>query len=476
MSDKKGHWPIAVLFLAYTVWALYAIFYGERIPVNGGLGWDGKIYYFISQDFFTYVQGRVFDSYYILRVVPPLIVKAAHWLTGTEHSYELTGTFFGLLNLSSMLGGTLLLLACLHDTVWQWRLMASVFALVSFGSLRHPYYYPILTDAFAFLLGAAMLWAFLSKRRAVLLAVTLAGAFTTPVLLLMAFPLLAFQHGTFTGKEWTSTDRVLFGLLLASVTFLALIGPALNGTMPFGAYQPSKEMVLLALPFLLAYVGLLWWNMGIAGRLRATLSTIDRTGLMVWGMVLVAVVLCGLWARPSSFRTADFILGLVSNGLVHPAVFIVAHVVFIGPAFLLILLFPVRFRKTAAALPLPLFWTAMCALMLAVNSESRTLMAGLPFIFYVLITALRDLPIHRFQMVMVIVLSLALSKVWFPINAGEMTGDFLEFPMQRYFMHLGPWMNTTAYALQLAATVVSAGLLWLSFRERDQASLGRPEP
>jgi hypothetical protein len=121
---KREHWPIVLLFAAYACHALFAIFFGERIPVKGGLGWDGEIYYFISQDFMALWRGNVFDSYYIQRIVPSLLVKAMHWVSGTEHSYELTGTYFGLLNLASMLGGTLLLLSALREVNTRWKWMA----------------------------------------------------------------------------------------------------------------------------------------------------------------------------------------------------------------------------------------------------------------------------------------------------------------------------------------------------------------
>lgn len=463
----KGQRPMAVLLIAYAMWGLYAVFFGERITVNDGLGWDGRIYYFISADFIEYARGRVFDSYYVQRVVPSLIVRAIHWTTCTEHSYRLTGTMFGLLNLVSMLGGTLLLVSALRDVVWRWRWMAALFALVSFGGLRHPFYYPMLTDAFSFLLGATMLWAFLREKRGLLLMVTLFGAFTTPILLLMAFPLLAFQRKVFLVNEETTSDRAMFGLMMTAIALLALIGPAFRGTVQFEAFQPSGTMVLLALPFLLAYVGLLWWNMGIAGRLRASFSSIDRSGMLMWGTVLISVAVCAVWAKPAAFRFMDFGIGVISNGLVHPAIFALSHIVYLGPAFLLILLFPFRLKDAVANLPLPLFWTVMSVFMLMVNSESRTLMAGLPFILYVLAAGLRDVSLNITRCAALIGVSLFLSKFWFTVNEGAMDGGFLEFPMQRYFMHIGPWMNTETYLMQLGVVVICGTLLRILFWKTD---------
>ena len=150
----QANWPLILLFGSYTCYALWALCFGERIPVRGGLGWDGEIYYFISQDFFQYWKGRGLDGYYIQRIVPSLIVKGMHYVMGIEHAYWRTGTYFGLLNLVSMLGGTGFLLFALKSVSQKWKWMAALMALISFGTLKHPYYYPILTDSVAFLLGA----------------------------------------------------------------------------------------------------------------------------------------------------------------------------------------------------------------------------------------------------------------------------------------------------------------------------------
>lgn len=461
---KREHWPIVLLFAAYACHALFAIFFGERIPVKGGLGWDGEIYYFISQDFMALWHGNVFDSYYIQRIVPSLLVKAMHWVSDTEHSYELTGTYFGLLNLASMLGGTVLLLSALREVNTRWRWMATMFALVSFGAMKHPYYYPILTDSFAFLLGAAMLWAYLRQRKWILAAVALIGAFTFPSIMLMALPLLVFNEKGSGHYPTVPTDRVLIVLLLLMIAALALLGPAFCGLMPFGTMQPSRLMVLVSLPFVLLYVTTLWWDVGIVQRLRASIVAMDRKGLALWAMLFIVVAALKLWTKPSPFTFSYFALHSVAYGVVHPAVWLVAHVIYFGPVFLLMLFFWKQVKQTLLRLPLPLFWCMMFTFMLTIRSESRTLIAGLPFILYIMVLAMRDVPLKAWQQAAMLGVAVALSKVWFPINEGMMTGDFLQFPMQRYFMHIGSWMSEMGYAIN-GATVVAVGVaVWAIMR------------
>lgn len=466
MTDRlRPFWPVLVLFAAYAGWGVWSILFGERIPMNNGLGWDGQIYYFISKDFPEFVRARVFDSYYIQRVVPSLIVRAMHWATGTEHSYGLTGDFFGILNLISMLGGTALIVSSLRHVGIRWRWMAAVFSLVTFGAVRHVFYYPILTDAVSFLLGAAMLWAFLREKRTVAVIAALMGAFTVPTLLLLAFPLMVFRNSPFPSPHQKESRWPVVAMLLV-LTVLALLGPAFNGRMPFGTFQPSRGMVLLALPFTLCYVGYMLWDKDLIARLRASVRSMKRGGIMVWTAIAVVVALCALQFRTGSFGAWYFLTHVLASGLLHPALAIVAHVTYLGPVVLMLLLYPKRVVGELNSFPLPLYWTVLTVLMLAIGSESRTLSAGLPFIIHLCVISLRSIELTRGRMVLLAVLSLLLSRFWFPINVAEMDGGFLDFPMQRYFMHIGPWMNTSTYLVQLAVTVVSGGVLWFFFREK----------
>lgn len=461
----KHRTAFIALFAAYVLWGLYAIFFGERIPVNGGLGWDGKIYYFISLDFFEYVRGRVFNSYYVHRVVPSLIVKAMHWLTGTEHSYELTGTYFGLLNLVSMTVGALLLVSSLGGVAWKWRWMAAFMALVSFGGVRQAFYYPILTDWFAFLLGSALLWAYLRERSFLLYILTAIGAFTFPSLLWMALPLMVFQREehpvqTLRGSPWTYP--LIFGL---SVLTLALIGPAFNGKMDFGTFQPTRTMALVALPWTLLYVAYLWYGVDAYARVRSSLSNLRIMGLARWLSVFVAVLVTGWWAKPAPFGITDFALNIIGSGLVHPLASPVAHIVYLGPLWLLILLHPVRVKNTMTALPQPLFWCTAFTMMLAVGSESRTTVVGLPFITYCLVMALKDKELNRVRILSIVAVALVLSKFWWTMNVESGQGHFMDLHMERMLMHIGPWMTLQGYWLNLVTVSLCGLWLLVVFRE-----------
>ncbi len=461
----QANWPLILLFGSYTCYALWALCFGERIPVRGGLGWDGEIYYFISQDFFQYWKGRGFDGYYIQRIVPSLIVKGMHYVMGTEHAYWRTGTYFGLLNLASMLGGTGFLLFALKSVSQKWKWMAALMALISFGTLKHPYYYPILTDSFAFLLGAFMLWAHISEKRGFVVLAAIVGAFTFPSFLLMALPLIVFSKQSIVHHPKHALDKVVVFAVLLTLTALAFLGPAFNGTMLFGTMQPSKIMVLLAIPFLLGYVFVLWTNIGIISRLKYSFYSVNAWGLVIWVLLFLVMTLVKYWAKPAPFGLWHVATSTVASALVHPGVALVAHATYFGPVFLLFILYWKRLKQTLLEMPLPLFWSTFLSLTLLMGSESRALIAGLPFIIFVMVMTLRQLQLNSWQQVSFLLLAIAFSQVWLPINNGEMSGEFLQFPMQRYFMHFGPWMSNTSYVLNLILVVTAGVAVWAIFRK-----------
>ncbi len=115
----------------------------------------------------------------------------------------------------------------------------------------------------------------------------------------------------------------------------------------------------------------------------------------------------------------------VASALVHPGVAIVAHATYFGPVLLLFILYWKRLKQTLLEMPLPLFWSTFLSLTLMMGSESRALIAGLPFIICLVVMDLTQLQLNGWQQVSFLVLAIAFSQVWLPTNNGEMSGEFL---------------------------------------------------
>jgi hypothetical protein len=463
----KRNWPIFILLFAYSTYGLLALLFGERILANRGLGWDGQVYYWMSRDFFHYVYDQIMTSYHAVRIVPSLIVKAMHTVTRTDHSYELTPIYFGLMNLGSIVLGSVLIWSCLNNVRMVWRTVGIAALLSSFAFLRMPFYYPILTDSFAFLIGSLLLWGNQRDSIPIKAGATMLGAFTFPSTLILALPLLVLRHA-----ESISVPRkperwlIAFGVIIFII--LSVTGPAFLGGMPSDTFQPQQWSVLLSIPFPLAYLIWLWRGYSGFPRRLDLKHQLNNRGLAAWLHIFAAVALVLIWAKPAMVPKSFAFLHLVDSGLLHPAVALVAHVSYFGPIMLIPLIFPKRFKQEIEKLDLPLRWTAMLALSMLVASESRTAIVGLPMIILLCVRTLNDRKITTTGIAAIGMLALLWSKVWFTINQGKMAGELLEFPMQRFFMHIGPWMGTQAYLIQLAATMATGLILWTVFRKKEK--------
>src|SRR5262249_52622565 len=62
------------LVVAVLVMNLAFYQYGERIQVNGGLGWDGRSYCGLAKDFYRQVVEQGLSDYHIHRILPSAVV------------------------------------------------------------------------------------------------------------------------------------------------------------------------------------------------------------------------------------------------------------------------------------------------------------------------------------------------------------------------------------------------------------------
>src|ERR1700728_2859226 len=64
------------LILALSIVAVvggFSVFWGEKLPINGGFGWDGLIYGSVAQD----LNFRALSDFYFQRTLPSVLVHAA---------------------------------------------------------------------------------------------------------------------------------------------------------------------------------------------------------------------------------------------------------------------------------------------------------------------------------------------------------------------------------------------------------------
>src|SRR5579871_1376568 len=99
--------------LLATVLASAGYFFTDRIPVNGGLGYDGIFYTEVARDPYQRIFLEGVDDYRIIRILPSLVVHAALKLLGIPITDPNILDAFALLNVGMIV-----------ITAWLWCLLA----------------------------------------------------------------------------------------------------------------------------------------------------------------------------------------------------------------------------------------------------------------------------------------------------------------------------------------------------------------
>lgn len=455
--EQRRLFSTVVMFLAVFLYGLWQLKFSSRYPQGSDTpGMDGFYYSSFARNPDPELMTKNSRG---KRIVPSLIVRGALSLLGVEKSASNVVSAFEWLNLASLSAGVLFY--CAIASALQLPLEITWFGfLATYGNfcfLRHIFYLPVLTDATAFFISMASLWAYVISKRAVLFALTLIGAFTWPATiftnaLFLTFP---FRELILTPAEPESKDKIRWLPALVVALCLPIM---IYARYFFGEYRaaPMSPTMSLLRP-LGIFIACLYLYLGTKALTMFPLrSLFDRRLLRnlalpiaAFAIVLIVERLAGL-ARPTDTSTrlwrllpnGEFLPLLVLRSTERPAGFLLAHVSFFGPAMLFLFSFWSRVAAKARELSLGIIAVLGFYLILTLNSETRHLIDGLPTIILLLCLLLRDCISAR-QVVLFGLVTLLHSRFWLPINAGEKYGyDF-------YFMNIGLFMTDRDYLTHL---------------------------
>ena len=201
-----------MLFIIATL-GISSIFWGEKIPINGGFGWDGQIYGTVAQQ----MDVHALDTYYFHRILPSTIVHYALILLRQPLDNHTIILAFSLLNLA------MLLLSCvlyrfiakelLLGNAGFWFGFAAIF--VNYPCAKVFWYYPVQTDTTALALSLALLLFYLKKQPFLVFSVALLGAFTFPTLIYAGTFLLVFPPQAIAERETAMPKWIGMGFAAA---------------------------------------------------------------------------------------------------------------------------------------------------------------------------------------------------------------------------------------------------------------------
>ena len=461
-SPQRAY-SFALMLLIIAAVGIISVTWGERIPTNGGLAWDGRAYGAMAES----LNLRAFDTFYFQRTLPSILVHFALvvFKQPLDDQHVILG--FSLLNLGAML------LACILyrgiadelslENVGYWFGFVAIF--VNFASLKMTWYYPVLTDATAAALALAMLLFYLRRQTSLLLFVALLGAYTWPTLFDVGIFLLAFPREPIVEKDEGTSKWLAAGLTAMVCAVAVLHFYVLHRPVEEAVPEPIRVAIPLSLILsaLYVYSGSAVLLKGINWRTWMGSLTLGGAAIAAAFVVLVKTPVY-LWANHSlrAVSTLGTIDHTVSHSVAKPLVFMVSHPMYFGPMFLLLVFCFKPFSRMIRGYGIGLVLVIWMGVFTSSNPESRQsipsyVIAG-PFLG--LLVDKLALP-GRFLW-LTVALAMASTRVWMRMNLPAYDDfQYQRFPFQNYYMMLGPWMSNQMYLLQGAIVLVAAALLFV---------------
>ncbi len=501
---QSSHRLMLLIVLAI---GLFNLFWGEKVPAAGGLGWDGVVYASMVRDLGTILSHHHLSGYYTQRIVPAAIVRGMLLALGAPMNNANIIRGFEVYNLILLSG------AC-----WAWKRMVSVHHLslagcwlgfsgifINYECSKQSFYNPVLTDVTALFVAMLLLLFYVEKRPLALFFTTIIGAFSWPVVSVSGACLLFFMRtelpvnvvapasASFITKETPILQLVkLGGLVFLALSIIGCIGIALASPRPdLACNLPAPlahallrlasectqrrfflgiERLLTALPSFVGMFLALFLLVGSIKFFRAVLVSIYRAQRTLVALscaaFLVPFGVAKVLSNPDIANEGS-LLQLILHALLPPEgkffLPFVTLAVFWGPAMLLMIVCWKAFCVEARRLGPGVVAIMAMSMLLGLVGEPRFLTIGWPFFVLALVRTLERVRVNASFKYVFGALTIMYAQFWMRINVAPWSpSDYegiQEYPKQIYFMHYGLWMNWWAYSFQLVALIISA--IWL---------------
>jgi len=444
----------------------------ERIYVNNGLGWDGGIYAHLTLRFDEFLAtGKAPYAVSYFRYLPSALVFLALKACGAQMTIPNVITGFQVVNIA---------LYALMALAWnatadalrlrlQGRWLGWMFLFLNYAVLKFSFFYPTLTDTHALAFATFMLWAHVVGRRWTLAGLTAAGLYVWPVLPLVGACLLLFPRKDVSGgrgRPWLAAGLALAFCAVVLVNARVILSEGLEPV--FYSVRPLSIGLLFLYLFALAH--LLLRGPGMLD------PAVSRRQMLLAGALTMATAV-GLAAV--FFLNADlfwvvscYVRDAVLHGSRRPLEFLVAHTLYLGPAWLLAVCFADRLPGAAARLGWGLALAVLLMGLQAINPLTRQCIIILPFLGLLTAMAMEEARLGAGALTGLALLSLLLSKVWYSIGQGvdtSISGDVNPVFWPRYVNSTGYYMLTADYAAQGAFLLFVLAFLFLWLRRAPRA-------
>ena len=459
-SPKANTFALAVLTFMV---ALPLFVFGEKLAANQGLGFDGMYFGPMAADFYGAL--KEISQYRLQRSLPSAVLYHLYWIIGVPFTVQNIVSGYVYLNVFALAGGSVVWgqiadhLGMSQAAKW----LGGIALIVNFASLKMLSYNPVLMDGSAYLLGLLAFYCWIRGRTLLLHVLTVITIFAWQTAWIFCVPLLIFgRRESAAGGE----DHRILAAAAGGFSALVFVGVLLMHP----ATRASPAILIQPYNLVSVLVACAWLAFGIRELvrvfpLRSLIQDLGRTLINAGAtLVTVAVVVLILNKVPNapdefSMNFGQLVPILVSRAIRDPGIFAVSLVIYFGAIASLALW---RWRSVsllAASMGPGMSIFLGISLAMALNSESRHLVFIFPFVVALTIKVLDTRPIAPATVLLFLVLSLALSRVWLSIGNP---------PGLAYSMNFGPWWSLPIYFINLLLAIITTILAVLMFRSRPQ--------
>ena len=475
--EKKITYAVCILV---TIYGLYSIFWGEKIPAGGGLGFDGVVYGNAAKGFYTTIVNKKIDNLSLLRIFPSGVIYCCLQILRVGRTNANIITAFSIYNFILILLSIYLWFKIAKKFQLSDRLllMGLISFLFSYGIMKLDFYYPVLTDPTAFFLGFLTVWGYINNNNIIMFLCVMVGAFTWPTIICTVPLLQIFRHEEpppamhdFKIRHFFITALIV---TLISIALYTHFGSSLGQVYGIEVYD---WLLPLGLACLAAYV-FFAFNYLANFDIKAFIFSIHRRLNYRWLIIYVVIiilltVLSKLYPRPFHGMTFMRYLGWISlANAAKPFYALIAHVVYYGPIVLLALFFWKKISVHVQRYGTGLMCFFAFYLFQSVGPESRHLMFFFPFFVTFTLLALKECSVSNLFLTIYVIVAIGFSKCWFMINNDEFAQTINKMNsynwnaiyspvIQRYCMSTGLYMSFNSYIIQGVFVILSGIILFL---------------
>jgi hypothetical protein len=326
----------------------------------------------------------------------------------------------------------------------------------NFAVLKQFFYYPTLTDQFAFTLGILLFYYFYRNNDVGILITTFIGAFTWPLFIYYGLILYLFPIGRKVELKKNKFLSIVFAaiaalILFAYIYYLYFIQKI---KMPEGTIQFNEQLILLSIfvsvMFLFLALSKLFFYFGLPVLKSFSKST------SITRIIITIIVYFGVKFLIKEFSSDEastlsivtLVQRIVLASIVRPFNFMLAHIVYFGPIMFMFIFFWDSICVFIEKLGFGMFLFVGLNLALSLNSESRTIISSFPIFIFLLLGGLNKFKFPYWIYWIFALSTFIYSKLWLPLGNVVLREGYFKLPYQWYFMNYGPWISDQMYVIQ----------------------------